>query len=93
MKAPCALCHEIDAYPAACTTTKSETEKYAPRNRRSAVPELPHFGLQASPVPVSLQHRVLDPRQRAFDLIAEGDSQSTAPTLVNGLLKSFVSFL
>ena len=27
MKAPCALCHEIGAYSAACTTAKSETKK------------------------------------------------------------------
>ena len=27
MKAPCALCHEIVAYSAGCTTAKSETKK------------------------------------------------------------------
>ena len=63
----------------------------APGNTRSPEPELPHRNLQTSPVPVSLQHRALihDNGVRsffhAFDLIAASDSQSIAPTFVNGI--------
>ena len=70
----------------------------APRDRRSPVPELPNCSLQKCPVPVPMLYRVLIHHDgdgsflHAFDIIAEGDQQTTAPAFVDGLFESFYSF-